>query len=173
MLAFPIAPTEADKSNLALGRLRDGRIDDGFVQFAAGDGEIRRVSASVHGRRLATLGCWPSPNETDCSGPQVIVWQFEDPLTVPSRVLSLAADDFECSRPGGRERCVPSRIALSPDGQWLVVSFKQAGQLLVVPARSSPQGDAALRRQMVGKSIRSGCGPSTRPGLSCQDRPSS
>ena len=65
--------------------------------------------------------------------PGAIVWQFEDPLTVHSRVLSLAADDFECSRPGGRERCVPSRIALSPDGQWLVVSFEQAGQLLVVP----------------------------------------
>jgi WD40 repeat protein len=123
-LAVPIARTGLDKANLALRRLRDGQIDDGgaFVTLAAGDGEILRVSAAVHGRapgaapRLATLGC----RRESCTGKdpyEVKVWRFvDDSFTGVTAVASLGAGDFD--------GLAPSRIALSPDAQWLAVSFK-------------------------------------------------
>ncbi len=109
-LALPTAPTETDPANVVLLKLREGRVDDG-IRFAAGDGEIRRFSASTQTRRLATLACRPSSN--DCS---VNVWEFTAPPTVPTRVVSLATADFD-----GR---VPSRAVLSPNGKWLVISFR-------------------------------------------------
>ncbi len=86
-LALPTVPTKADASNVALLELREGRADDGSViRFAAGEGEIRRLSASMQTRRLATLGCRPSPNAAVCSATdpyEVVVWQFTAPPRCP------------------------------------------------------------------------------------------
>lgn len=126
-LSIPIASPGPDKANLALLRLRDGVIDENFVRLAAGDGTIERVATSRQSRRLATLACVASAAATSCTAKdarEIAVWRLADDVKGLTPIVSLGAGDF-----GSR---VPSRIALSPDGNWLSVSFDSDGNLLVV-----------------------------------------
>jgi WD40 repeat protein len=120
-LALQRTPTEADPSNVAIFRLGEGDGDD-VLPFAAGKGEIQRIAASRQTRRLATIGCTRLTRADDCSEDayEVNVWQFSDRMDAPGRIVSLASPDFTTSDFKGR---VPLRAVLSPDGQWLAISF--------------------------------------------------
>ncbi|MDH5540504.1 MAG: hypothetical protein OEY03_13975, partial [Rhizobacter sp.] len=115
-LAVPIGPPGPDGANLELLRLSNGRIEDAgsAVRRVGGVGEIQRVSASRRTRRLATLGS---------SG--VSVWRLADDPAGPDSLTPLVALDTR-----DFDALAPRRIALSPDGRWLVVSFTQGGRLL-------------------------------------------
>ena len=127
-LALQRVPTEADPSNVAIWRLSEGHADN-VMAFAAGKGAITRLSASAT-QRLATIGCTPS-HATNCSDDdhyEVTVSRFADRIDAPPiPIVSLASPDFM-----GK---VPLRATLSPNGQWLVVSFKSEFSAHVVGAR--------------------------------------
>jgi WD40 repeat protein len=120
-LALPRAPTIADPSNVAIFKLGEGGGED-VPPFPAGKGEIQRLAASRQTRRLATIGCTRPTQADDCSKDayEVNVWQFSDRMDAPKPIVSLASADFIRSDFKGR---VPLRAVLSPDGQWLVISF--------------------------------------------------
>jgi WD40 repeat protein len=125
-LALQRAPTEADPSNVTIFKLGEGDGEE-VLRFAAGKGEIQRLAASRQTRRLATIGCTRPTQADDCSKDayEVNVWQFSDRMDAPTRIVSLASPDFIRSDFQGR---VPLRVVLSPDGQWLVISFSVADQ---------------------------------------------
>lgn len=131
-LAVPIVPAGPGLPNLALRALREGRIDGagGVAALSAGDAEILRVSASTHSRRLATLGCRPASAERRCAPKdphEVAVWRFAARLEAVAPIVSVTAAEFGA--------LLPRRIALSPDGQRLVIAFEP-------PALRSGAGDA-------------------------------
>jgi WD40 repeat protein len=121
-LAVPIRAVGADHDNLAILTLHNGRLDNGppLALRAAGPGEIRRLSASVQNHRLATFAC-ATGGEASCT---VTVWQYDDAFNL-TPVVSLSRDEFGGLKPG--------RIALSADGQRLVVCFTTGNRLLTVP----------------------------------------
>lgn len=144
-LALQNAPTDADPSNVAILRLREGEVDKNFQLFAAGKGEILRLSASPESRRLVAISCTRPSGADNCGEHpyyEVNVWQFTDQVDAPKRLVSLftTPDPKTSDFRGG----APLRAILSPDGRWLVISFrdtvdpatgKQDAQqsLLVVP----------------------------------------
>jgi WD40 repeat protein len=127
-LAVPIVPTEPHNANLALRRLRDGQIDDGgdFIKLPAGEGVIQRLSGSPQQPRLATLGCLKAASARTCArdSHKVVVWRLEDGFTRLTSLVALGARDFD--------GLVPSRLALSPDGLWVVISFERPATRLLV-----------------------------------------
>jgi WD40 repeat protein len=121
-LALQGAPTEADPSNVVIFKLGEGHGDD-VLHLASGKGEILRLAASRKTRRLATIGCARLAPADDCSSDdyEVTVWQFADRMDAPpTRIVSLASPDF--TTPEFKDG-VPLRAVLSPDGQWLAISF--------------------------------------------------
>jgi hypothetical protein len=128
-LALQHIPTEANpvwklsaagsSGNVAILQLSGGRVD--HVQtFAIGTGEVVRLAANQQTRHLATIACKRSSDAAACEDSdryEVTVSQFGDQIDAPpTTIVSLATPDFM-----GK---VPLRAILSPDGQWLAISFK-------------------------------------------------
>ena len=135
-LALQNTPTEADPSNVAIFQLRESHGED-VLHFSAGKGEIQRLSASTQTLRLAAIGCTRSPHAADCSRDdpyEVTVWQFADRMDAPKQIVSLTSRDFISRDFKGK---APLRAILSPDGQWLVISFR-AGSALPVLRLDNP-----------------------------------
>jgi WD40 repeat protein len=126
-LLVPTIPAAKDGSNLAVFHIRDGAIEgEGPVQLLrAGAGIVHRLRARREHALVATLGCSlrADPDEAglyECDAAQphdIAVWKFTPGQ--PSR-LDLVREIGLDRIPG----LVPSRIALSPDGRRLVVSFE-------------------------------------------------
>ncbi|MBR1205019.1 MULTISPECIES: WD40 repeat domain-containing protein [unclassified Bradyrhizobium] len=123
-IALKSAPTDAEQSGVAIFELGEGHGNK-VVQFAAGKGEVQRFSASTHTRRLATIGCTRSLPPKDClrDDPyEVTIWQFQNLMSAPpERLVSLGSSDFITPDFKGK---APQRAVLSPDGQWLAISFQ-------------------------------------------------
>jgi WD40 repeat protein len=143
-LALQSAPTEADPSNVAIFELGEVHQDD-ILHFAAGMGEIQRLSASKQTRRLAAIGCTRSPHANNCSPDdpyEVTIWQFPNLMGAPpKRFVSLASPDFVSPNFKGK---APLRAVLSPNGQWLVISFLK-GSGPQVTGQNSPEPLFVLR----------------------------
>jgi WD40 repeat protein len=137
--------------NVAILELSE-RGGKNILTFKAGNGEseagrrkiITRLAASRTPlskgqalRRLVTIGCTKLQNAEDCSDDdyEVTVSQFGDRLDAPpTGLVSLTTPDFKSKVPP--ETRIPWRAILSPDGQWLAISFKgnlPDKQLLFVP----------------------------------------
>ncbi|QOZ37394.1 NACHT and WD repeat domain-containing protein [Bradyrhizobium sp. CCBAU 53421] len=123
-IALKSAPTDAEQSGVAIFELGEGHGKK-IVEFAAGKGEVQRFSASMHTRRLATIGCTRSQPPKDClqDDPyEVTIWQFRNLMSAPpERIVSLGSSDFITPDFRGK---APQRAVLSPDGQWLAISFQ-------------------------------------------------
>jgi WD40 repeat protein len=121
-LLVPTIPAAEDGSNLAVFHLRDGAVERGGpVQLLkAGAGIVHRLHARREHSLVATLGCSLGADRRECDAAQpqhIAVWNFTP--GPPSR-LDLVREVGLDRIPG----LVPSRIALSPDGRHLVVSFE-------------------------------------------------
>jgi WD40 repeat protein len=144
-LALQNAPMDADPSNVAILRLHEGKVDGNFQLFTAGSGEIRRLSASPESRRLVAISCTTPPGDDNCGQDpyyEINVWEFTAQVDAPKQLIHLftSPDPKTSDFRGG----APLRALLSPDGRWLVISFRNtadapaAGQnpqqsLLIVP----------------------------------------
>jgi WD40 repeat protein len=119
-VALQHVPTEADPSNVAIWKLSEGHANN-VLTFPSGKGEITRLSANAQTPRLATIGCTPLPSATVCSDDdsfEVTVSQFADRVDArPTKIVSLATTPDLMGK-------VPLRAVLSPNGQWLAISFK-------------------------------------------------
>ena len=133
-VATPVAPVTNNGANLALFKLRDGAVLGGgpAETVVVGSGKILRLSASPHARLLAALN---GENAADCpdvdESREIDVWRMELRDETPklgAQIASLKPADFTKEA----ERLTPCRIALSSDGRWLAVSFRQPGDVLVV-----------------------------------------
>ena len=152
-VAVPLPANAAQAGNLAVLRVVQGSGGPSWLSDAApqrwhaGDALISRVAGQPVQRLLATLGCLGAATIDGCKDGhehQVAVWRVDEQAGQLTPLKILRGGDF-----GGLR---PSRIALSPDGRWLVVALEaQARQLILLPLKD---GSAPARLDTGLKSVR-------------------
>lgn len=175
-VVVPVPASASQAGNLAVLRISMELDGPGWVSDAsprywlAGDGLISRVAGQSVQRLLVTLGCIGATTIDDCKNVrdhQVVVWRVNEQTGHLTELRSLRGSDF-----GGLR---PSRIALTPDGNWLAIALEpKTSKLMLVPLNtaSSPQTlDTRLKelREIAisddGRWLAAG-GESARPAIS-------
>lgn len=151
-IAVPVTPTDAERRNLLVLTVKDGRVIDAPPQsMTSGAGAITRVSASTD-RLIATLRAGPRSGE-----PLVSVWRFNDTFSdvEPMPVLSLGAEVFA--------GMTPRRIEISPDGHWLAVSVVPPWRVAGMPLKPTSEIEAWCHAPEGSRLLVAEIGAATKP----------